>query len=661
MLVCPCGDGSTVSGRQQKTLVYTNLRGRDGSTTSPIAIPAYKAKEMRNVDLDGAAFARRRGGAEDEDITSANLTGVVSTAIRHVPGADDTAAELWLNDDAATPVVARNAAGTWSNPTLKDAIATRPQDVIGVPFNGKLFLFYDSTQDRGQVWDPTTGSVRRIGLATPAAPTAANTGAGSYAATARYYRVIYTEQRSSVTVRRSLASDVLAFTPSGSGTHARVTKPAAISEGETHWELYGGAATTGPFYLITTTVVGTTTYDHNGLVSDLSDGELMPEQGENTPVHSAKYAIADDNRLLMAGAWETGHSQNEVWFTPVLGTTSSAFFDEERLPTDNKLAFNERDSGYITGFGGPLGSVILVFKNNATWRIYPTNVEADPYRRKVISATVGCINHKTVVAAEDESGTPTVYWLSQFGPYRFNLKADLNKLVWDVEDIWATVNLAASTVVGHGISHPDKHQIWWWVATDGANEPNLKIVFDTKLGRIVDLDAGLVRDGWFVHDGDSANARCSVMFSNTIGATMSRDKKPYIGQHEAAATFWRCDTTDGSDAGNVYHAYVDLPEKHFGELHHKCGLNSPLVLGSTGMHTIAVTQTRDYGLEARTGTTDMEAVTTETRTIRTVEGVGTGDAFAVALRVGDEAAVDATWTIDAIVQPYEVRETLVQG
>ena len=52
----------------------------------------------------------------------------------------------------------------------------------------------------------------------------------------------------------------MSFTPDGSHANATVTKPAATSPtcGETHWELYG-SADDATYYLLATTVVGTTT------------------------------------------------------------------------------------------------------------------------------------------------------------------------------------------------------------------------------------------------------------------------------------------------------------------------------------------------------------------------------------------------------------------
>ncbi|MPZ20132.1 MAG: hypothetical protein GEV06_19775 [Luteitalea sp.] len=654
-----------MAGAQRKYLQWMGLRGRDGSTSAPIQIPDYKVKEALNVDFFRASFARKRGGAASVSLSSAGLTGIVSAGARHVPSASETAAEMWLVDDAATPVIARNAAGTWSNPTWKDNITSRPQDVWFVSFNGKLHIFGDTAQDRYQIFDPaiSTSALRRAGLDPPTGFTSgdiANTGSGTYAATARWYKQRYTVQVGGTTVLRSEATDAVMFTPSGTGTAARVTKADALNEGETHWELYGAAAEAGPFFLLATTVVGTTITDDSADPSGYSSGDLEPTAGDYTTPSSFKYAIADNNRMLWAGGWESGTPPNTVFFSPVLGTTSAGYYDDERLPTDNEIPFNERDGGFITGFGGPIENMVLVLKNNQTWRLIPTGIEADPYRRKLVSEVVGSIRQQTVVKGEDDAGRPIVAWISAQGPVRYSPVYGLQKIVWDVQDIWDTVNLAASTVVGHGVRHADKHQIWWWLSTGANNEPNVKIVFDERLGRVI--EAGVVRDGWAQHTGESAKARCSFMFSNTIGATMSRDLKPYIGQHGAVTRLWKCDTADTDDAGTAFQAYVELPDRHFGQLHHLCQTDNPIVLGSVGSHTLRASFIRDYGAETRTADVTMSAVSdaeTETRIAKAIEAGFTADAKAVAIRIGDASAVASAWTIDAISLPYEQREPVV--
>jgi hypothetical protein len=662
-----------LASRQADPVIYTGLRGRDGSTTAQIEIPEHKAKECLNVDFFQAALARKRGGATDAFAltTSENTSSVTSALIRHVPSADETLAELWMVTGAATPIVQRLAAGTaWASITVGDAIATRPQDVWGVSFNGKLFLFYDSTQDRGHVYDPaiSTTALRRTGLTTPsAAPTVANTGSGSYAATQRWYRVREVILVSSVTVLISEASAAVAFTPSGSGTAARVTKPSDMGEGATHWRLEASATSSdGPFYILATTVVGTTTYDDSAATTAYSNGTPTEVAGDYTRPSSFKYGIADGARLLMAGPNEAGIDPSSVFFTTVLGssraeTGGASYYDDERVPTSNKIPLDPKDGGEITGFGGPFENQVIAFKYRQVWRLIPTGIEDDPYRRKAVSKVVGSIRQQAVVMAEDESGNPTLYWLSHLGPYRFNLQQGLSKLVWDVQDIWSTVNLAATTATCHGVYHSDRHQIWWWVSVSAENEPTTtKLVFDTRLGRMT--QAGDVRDGWSKHTGETAKARCSVMFANTLGATVSRDLKPYIGQNGGNGRLWKLDTTDQDDAGTAFQGLVTFPDRHYGGLDHACAVRTPIVLGTAGSVTITVGMTPNYDSAAQqTGSVSMVATGSETRVLRAVEGVELGDEiYAAAVSVGDgAAAATAQWTLDALIVPVERRQELV--
>jgi len=284
----------------------------------------------------------------------------------------------------------------------------------------------------------------------------------------------------------------------------------------------------------------------------------------------------------------------------------------------------------------------------------PTGEIAAPYLPRAISKSVGCIAHKSIVLAEDEHGNPALYFLSHRGPYRIGSQG-LQYLGRDLEDLWATVNLGASNVVCHGVYHADKHQVWYWIATGNANDPNKALVFDVHLGR--EDENGAVRNGWSVFTGDLGAARCSAMFANTLGASMSRDLKPHIGQAGAAARLWKGDTgTD--DAGTAFQAYVDLPAKHFGGLGRKCQINQGLVLGSAGSQTLRLTFTRDYGFDSSTADVAMTAQASETRVQKPFEAAQVADAMSVQIRIGDGSAVSNSWTIDALVLQPEQREDI---
>ena len=648
--------------RQDTPIVVTGLMGRDGLATSPIAVPTDRAREMRNVDLYRVEFARKRGGADDvfASTTGEAFTGVMSSLIRFIPGADATAAQLWAVDNAATPVVQRLAGGTaWTSPTLKDNLSGNAQNVVGATLNGKLYLAYDSAVDRLHVWDGST--VRRSGLATPAAATVADTGSGTYAATLRYYKVAYAVQSGSTNIRLSELSPSVSFTPSGSGTAARVTKPAAINEGETHWLLYG-SADGDAYYLLSEIAVGTTTYDDSEDPAQYSGGDAPATVGQQTNWTSVKYLLSSGNQLLGAGSWEGGPN-NRVWFSGFTGQFAEVDCDEtvpQTTAISNYVDVDENDGGVITGFGGPLDGRPLVFKRNQVWRLVPTGLDNPVYQPRAIfkGSGIGCIRHQTIVNAEDETGAPAVYWMSDTGPYRLGQNGP-QCLVDDIQDIWDTVNLGATSVVAHGVYYPALRQIWWWVALNANNDPSFKLVYDIREGRVG--DDGRVHGGWTTHDGVSAGARCSVVMSNTLGASMSLDVKPYVGL-STGTSILKCDTSATSDAGTAFQAYVDLPERHYGGLGRRCLIGKPLILGNAGSQSLTVTMTGDYGQVAgRSASVSMAATGSETRALRMVEGVEYGDAAgSVQISVGDSAASTQTWTIDALVIPVEPAEDVSQ-
>ncbi len=215
-----------------------NFTGGRNATDDPLSLREGQVAQMRNGDTYRTHLFRKRGGATAPAIGTA-FTGVIGSLIAHFPNNNPASAELWGADDAATPVVSRMAgASTFSSVTLTDNLsAGAGVKMRGASYGGKLFLAYQSAVDRLHVYDPILATVRRVGLAMPAAaPTVANTGSGTYAGI-RYYRVRYLQLSGTTIIRRSEPSASVAFTPSGSGSAARITKPAAITEGETHWEI----------------------------------------------------------------------------------------------------------------------------------------------------------------------------------------------------------------------------------------------------------------------------------------------------------------------------------------------------------------------------------------------------------------------------------------
>jgi len=624
----------------ERLIIGDLRRGRNG-TDPPFSLQDQECVEALNVDYYNATLARKRGGADALSLTfsaGGPFTGSISFLGRHVPTASETGAELWAIDDAATPVVGRLAgATTWTAPTLKDNLTGNAWDVTAVTLNGHYFLAYASAVDRLHVWDGST--VRRTGLAVAQAPTVANQGAGAYAATQRWYRIRWTVQSGGVTVRRSDVGTSVAFTPSGAGAAARVTIPAVANEGETHWELEASADNV-LFYVIATTAIGTTFYDDSNTVDTYSTFNASPSAGTYTVQKSYKYLAVDGNRLLGFGSWGANDKQNRIEFSAVIGADVG---DEERIPLNNYIDLDESDSGSATGLVGPVMGAFYAFKARQIWKLVPTGVSTSPYSVFPISKVIGALSHQSIKVAEDDGGNPSIYFMSVRGPYRLGGRG-LEYLGLGVEDLILgpthTINLNPSHVVAHTVYHVDKKQVWFWFASDGSGDPNVKIVWDVK------------RAAWTRHSGVTAAMRCSVMFANTVGALMSSDLKPYVGG-QAANKILKCDTSATSDDGTTFQAYIlTKPYMLAGIGTYATVGQGTLVAQAAAGVTITQTLIRDLGLESTVATVSIAPQASETRIQRLIDSGHMGSCWAIQVQLGDGAAIANAWTLDALQFQY---------
>jgi hypothetical protein len=629
--------------------VIDDIRGGRNGYDAEWAIKDTECVDAVNVDFYKSRCGHKRGGMSAPSLTNSTLTGRISFLYRHVPGTDETAAELWGTDDAGTPIVNRLAAGTaWSLPTIKDAPTGNGFDFTGASINGKLMLAYKSAQGRLHCWDGST--IRRTGLAATGAPTAANTGAGAYAATLRYYRQRSTVQAGGVTIRRSEPSAYVSFTPSGAGTAARVTQATVINEGETHWEVEASTDSV-TFYRIATVVIATTTYDDSAATTTYSSNTLSDLTGKYTLQKSYKFLAADQNRILGFGSWTTTDKQGRIEISAVIGSADTS--DEERVDTsavNSYVDLDENDSGVATGLAGPIFGAYFAFKERQVWQLTATGVTSQPYRQEAISKSIGSISHHAICRGEDRHGNAALYWMSHRGPYRWSING-LEYIGRNVEDYVlggnATINLGATNSVARAVYHADKRQVWMWWATGSSNDCNNLFIFDVQT------------NGWSrVPSGDLvANIRCAVMFSNTISASMSRDLKPYVSQTGAGNRAWKCDTgTD--DNGTAFKAYVDTKAVEPGGPGFMGAVGDAQLLAqvSSGV-TITDIITADFGVQTVTGTALLTADGSETRVTRRIEGSALrGDVRFVQHRIGDASAVSNTWTLDRLVFPLGKQE-----
>ena len=629
--------------------IYDFTGGRNAAD-DPLSIADNQVVQMRNGDTYRTRLFRKRPGAAAPSIGSV-FTGVISSLIAHFPSNNPAAAELWGCDDASTPIIGRMAAAsTFSAPTLKDnpASGAGPK-VRGASYNGKLFLFYDSAVDRSHVYDPTLASpsLRRIGLTTSSAPSAADDGgAGTYAATIRYYRQRTRIKNGSVVVANSEPSASVSFTPNGNDTGVTVTRGTFPGESETHWVVEGSPDDI-TFYELSEIVIGTTTYLDQETVSSYSANDLSPVLGSYALVKSHKYGLAAFNRMLFMGCYETGSGnfQSAVYYTPAKGSSDKA--DDERVPdtlfTRYRLDLGEGTGGDGTGLAGPMYGAVWIFKYSAIKKIIPTGLASPVWEVIDVSSTSGAIEQECIAVGEDAQKQPAIYYLdAQLGPMVVG-PVPPTPIGQGVQDLWSVddvpvVNLASTAKVGWVIDCKDTVLFSW--ATNSANDPTVIAEYTKRTG------------AWDVWDtgGKLRLSRCAVMFARTLGASMSRDKVPYFGYASANNTLHRGKTTDTDDAGTTFQALVKTRPYNFNNGQPFRISRMVLIAKPASGVTLTVTVDADFGRETRAYTVSLTATASEssaTRIVREFE-IETTDATWVQIQVGDASAIANTWQIERI-------------
>lgn len=638
-----------------RRLAIADLRSGRNNVDPPQSISDTHCVEALNAHWFNATFGRKRSGTAAVTLTS-GFTGKISSAFRHVPTTDETLAELWGTDDSATPEIKRLAGGTaWAVPTLKDAPTGNGWDFSYASFNGLLFIAYKNAANRLHCWDPVLAKVRRTGLGAMGTPAVADQGGGAYPAVARYYRTRSTEQRAGITVRRSEPSLAPQITPSGAGASIRVTQGTLSNEDETHWEVEAStdAAT---FYRIATVAIGTTTYDDSALTTTYASNPLSASAGTYTFQKAYRFLAVDQGRLLGFGSYLSTDPQNRVEFSAVLG--SSDIGDGERVPTANYQGLDENDSGPATALIGPVNGSFFAGKYRQFWKLTPSGNPSTPYNLLALSKVIGPISHQATVIGEDETGNPCVYFNSFRGPYRWGLRGIeyIGKVMED-RTIGAnggvSLNLAATKVVAHTRWYPDQRQVLFWFATGANNDPAEGAIFG--VGRTPPYYGGYGTEPgepsrWSRFDGGMAAARCSVLFSATIGAAMSRDLKPYIGSSTATNTLGKTDTGTQDFSVN-YQGYIDTKVYTPWGDGFTGGIEAVQLIGAaqSGV-TLTVTTKGDYSAQSQTDTVLLTAVGTETRIQKRVgAGVTMSNIQCVQFRVGDAAEANTAWQIDSLL------------
>lgn len=615
---------------------------------APISIGDDQCTVANNVEFHLSRLGERRLGSDGIDLTGSGVEDYdrVTWVYRHLPSTDIGEAQLWLlavKDSPATATFVYKDSAGWHTVSPVDAInQSFVYEVSAQTLHGKLFIAYKSAVNRLHVWDGT--SLRRTGLAEPAAPTGANQGVGTLPTTTRYYRVRYVVMSGSTVLRRSEHSDALTFTPSGTGLSVRITKPASISESETHWELELSADNSN-FYRIARTAVGTTTFDDTQSLTTLAQvGTLSATSGDYEVIPSVRYLTADQDRLIGGGGFEGSDLASRVMWTPVLNDPGDG--NDERIPVEtvNFLNLDGYEGGTLTGLSGTVNGYVYAFKVSHVYQLGRSGVRTRAYEAVPLTKKRGAIPG-SLVEAFDSEGNPTLFFADQdIGPCRYGPRG-VEPCGADLIRTWATVNLDA-TVVARGVYFPEKQQVHWWVATGASSFPDTRLVLHTR--ELRGTPDGM-RRGWAKWSGVSAAALTACVFSDNIdsmGSGASNVLVPFIGRAGSGLVL-RTDTGN-DDNGTAYAArIVSKPYVHGNLLHQFASMAGALMAKAASGVTIDVTVMADFGkVEKEVSDVSLAPAGAEERVIKMLDSLSLAEIRTLQVEFEDSSVIGGQWQLE---------------
>lgn len=662
-------------------LAIMSLRGGCNNSDPAISLSDDACQVAENVEFDTSTCGQRRLGCTavtlGTGISSDTAIDAVTWMGRHLPSNDPGVAELWVFGQSltvSTSILQQRTSTAWTTISPTDAItSTVPygHNIVGQTFHNKLFMAYKSAQDRLHVWDGTT--LRRAGLAPPvAAPSVTDTaGVGTYASV-RYFRIRFAALSGSEVLRRSEPSDTTTFTPAtGLNTGAIITRPAIVNEGETHWEVEA-SNNNADFYKITTVAIGTTTYTDTTAASpgyaSVTDAILSEDIGSYTVFPSVRYLALDDDRLIGGGSYEDDDLASTLYWSPVNNDPGVGSDERIDLNTNPRISLDGSDGGEITGISQGTTGYIFAFKRSRIYKMLRTGTLNHAYEPFCLTRARGALKG-SVITAVDQTGQPCIYFLDQsVGPCRMSS----NGLEWCGYDIfkgtWKTVNVDAA-VPCHGVYHSDKQQVHWWIAVNGSEYPNAKIILQTNRAR--KTDAG-VRGGWSVVPQGTrlGDAHCSLMHSVNVGTLEDRSITlvPLIGKKywtvdgvTVRALIQRCDVgnTDAAsstaDEDGYYRARVKTkPYAVTTVLNQFAVLVGTILAASQAGSRMMVRLIKDYGEKDPPIEVDVEFTpfSTEATVLRKLEGLGVSGVTVLEVEFGDlrpDLQYDEYWDVEQLV------------
>lgn len=559
----------------------TDLSGR---LSVPLTdIPEGMVESATNVDIYPQGVLYPRAGLEPASTAGTEPTTGVRYLFSETYSNGIEGLWAWASDGSAAPTLHVFFSGSWTTYTISDTAAS-VNSPHAVSYNGKRFWAYDSNVNRLHVYEGS-GSLRRVGVDQPSAPTVANTGGGAYPATIRYYKVQMRVLTNGAPVASSELSASQSFTPSGAGTAARVTKPTTV-DSATHWVVYASPDNITFRNISGNIAVGTTTYD-DSVAPSAYTGTIAPEVGLYVPPPSCKFIVTDGTRLLMAGAWEssatasqTTPKANRVWFTRPIGATDDG--DDESITSTSVnrywIDINDPNAAEITALQ-VIGGITYVFFSEALWRLVPTGLEDTPYRAEQVSATIGAESQYATCVGSSMSGEDVIYFFSlRTGLYRVGATSGVEWLGRDV-----VPRTPSSYASGVRLAFDRNRRDLWVIVTAGVIG-----VYQIAVDYLRMVNGEIHGGGRkFVSANSSVDIKCGVSYAGVF----------YVGGGTSTSSLYYLSNTHESDDNVDVTASVTGPT--WGDGLSRMSVEEPTVqVGhvSGGGMTLTTTYTDPYAL-----------------------------------------------------------------
>ena len=629
------------SDKQQPPLSITSLRGGLNDSDPALSLNEDQCTTATNVEFFESMLGERRSGCTPLAASDAGFN--THTGVFHIaewyPGGDPSEPEWWGmagTIGSGTQFAYRPFTGAgWTKVTPDDAPLTTSPEIYQVQSEALAsaialnFFAYASAVDRMHVWDRTY--LRRAGLAEPAAPALADSAAAGAYAGVRYFRVRFIGRSGTTIVRRSEPSLSATITPSGANTGVVVTRPALLSERETHWEIEASTDDVN-FYLLTTVAAATTTYtDTTVYATGYSAGTLSEAIGDYLTLPSARYLTTDGDRLVLGGHQTDATLQSTVWWTPPSNDPGKG--NAERLPlsVNNSLTLDNGAGGAVTGIESGVYGTWYAFKWQRVYQMTRTGDDSRAYTADTLSTTQGAIPG-SVFKGVDEHGNACVYFTDPFlGPSRVG--ANGIQIIKGIRRTWKRINLHA-TVPAVGVFYPYKRQAQWCVAVDGSNFPNLKLI--SQVSELQESEGGELSRGWSLATGLVAEAFCMANLSEVAGVDDldSLTLRPAVGV--TSGKIERCDIGDDDDGAAYVGTIKTKPYIPAGLLGKWGAMIGALLAEPNNVARVKVSLIVDFGAQPDvTETIDLRASGDEEYVLRVLGDLVAAGATAIQVQFSD--------------------------